>query len=247
LLPKVINIAQHAADIILNHYGSIDFQQKKDHSPVTKADLEANHYIVQQLQQQFTYPILSEEAPVPYKIRQTWQTLWLVDPLDGTKDFLTQTGDFTVNIALIHQGRPYLGVVVCPVSGVIYSAQKGHGAFKQGERIMNESFRMGKNIIGVDSRHFSTPATKGFFQKNHIEHIEHYGSSLKMCKVAEGVADIYPRLNGTMEWDTGASDIILTEAGCALHHHKTRQPLTYNRPDLLNPHFIAYRRNLIWS
>jgi len=245
MLEKIIEIAQYASDIILTHYGTTDFTQKEDRSPVTAADLAANTYIVEQLKA-FHLPILSEEEPISYAVRQHWDTCWLVDPLDGTRDFLDQTGDFTVNIALIKQGKPYLGVVVCPVLGTVYAAEFGKGSFKQGQRIMNESKRVGADIIGVDSRNFSTDATKAFFKHNGIGQVGRYGSSLKMCKVAEGVADIYPRLNGTMEWDTGASDIILTEAGCELVAYETRQALVYNRPDLLNPHFVACRKGLIW-
>ena len=215
MINKVINIAKKAGNIIMEHYsGKFEYDIKLDSSPVTKADLESNLFIVKELSSLSIFPVITEESPVSYEKRKNWKDFWIVDPLDGTKDFLDKNDEFTVNICLIKNRIPYLGVVYAPALKDYWYAVKGHGAYKNDERIFNRSNRT--KLIGSDSRHHSTIETKNFFKRNNIIKILKFGSSLKFCKLAEGEIDIYPRLNGTKEWDTAASDIILEESGCMM-------------------------------
>ena len=236
-----------AGNIVMSFYrkDQIDFSYKKDKSPLTMADIASNNFIVNELESNFSYPILTEESPVPYNIRKSWSKFWLVDPLDGTKDFIEKNDEFTVNIALINNRRPVLGVVNVPALGITYWAEKGEGAYKNGKRIYNKSNR--KNLIGTDSRFHSTKETKEFFKNNSIKKVVRYGSSLKLCKLAEGEIDIYPRLNGTKEWDTAAPDILLAEAGCSLVSYPDRKNLVYNKLKIANPFFVASRNGLSWQ
>jgi len=245
LLKQVIKIAKAAGNIIMQYYGETTYKEKSDHSPVTKADIKASEYIVEQLECSFALPVISEEVLIPYEKRKNWDKFWLVDPLDGTKDFLEQNGEFTVNIALIEHGHPVIGVVFAPVLNQCWWAQKGNGAFKDKVRMKNKITR--KNWIGTDSRHHSSNETVEFFKRNNIQNIQCYGSSLKMCKVAEGEVDIYPRLNGTKEWDTAAAEIILLESKCHIQSFPERKPLKYNKKNLKNPFFVACRQGVNWK
>ncbi|MDF1883730.1 3'(2'),5'-bisphosphate nucleotidase CysQ [Sulfurimonas sp. SAG-AH-194-C21] len=215
MIKAVIEIAHRAADAIMEVYKS-DFSTiyKDDDSPVTKADLLANEIIIRGLQSISNYPIVTEESYIPYSERKNWKTFWLVDPLDGTKDFIQKNGEFTINIALIENHFSVLGVVYVPVTNDVYYATKNNGAFKNHKKIYNNSCR--QRLIGTDSNFHSTDQTKEFFKKHNIKEIRKYGSSLKICKLAEGDLDVYPRLNGTKEWDTAASHIIANEANCKL-------------------------------
>ena len=247
MIKKIIKIAEMAGNIIMSYYrgDQIDISLKKDKSPVTEADVASNKFIINELESNFSYPILTEESPVPYNARESWTRLWLVDPLDGTKDFIEKNNEFTVNIALIDHNRPVLGVVNVPALGITYWAEKGVGAYKNGKRIYNKSNR--KNPIGADSLFHSTKKTKDFFKNNSIEKVVRYGSSIKLCKLAEGEIDIYPRLNGTKEWDTAAPEIILVEAGCSLVSYPDRKFLVYNKLKIANPFFVASRNGLSWQ
>lgn len=237
-------IAKKASIEIMNIYSSKDFEIdiKSDTSPVTKADLIANEIIIDGLKAISDYPILTEESPIEYKIRKNWTKYWLVDPLDGTKDFIAKNEGFTINIALIENNKPILGVVYIPVSDDVYCAEFGTGAYKNNQLICNNSNR--KDLIATDSIFHSTEETKQFFIKNSITNIQRYGSSIKICKLAEGIIDVYPRLNGTKEWDTAASHIIANEAGCKLIDIQTREELVYNKKNIKNNFFIASRNNL---
>ena len=247
MIEKIIKIAEMAGKVILSYYSNdqVDMSLKKDKSPVTEADIASNRFIVNELESNFYYPILTEESPVPYNIRKSWSKFWLVDPLDGTKDFIVKNGEFTINIALIDQQRPILGVINIPALGLTYWAESSKGAYKNGSKIFNKSNR--KNLIGADSRFHSTNETRKFFKKNNIEKVVKYGSSLKLCKLAEGKIDIYPRLNGTKEWDTAASEIILQEAGCSLVSYPHKRSLVYNKAKVTNPFFVASRNELSWQ
>jgi len=247
VIQKVISIAKEASVEIMNIYNSKDFEidLKDDNSPVTKADLIANKIIIDGLKKISNYPILTEESPVEYKIRKDWDRYWLVDPLDGTKNFIAKQGEFTVNIALIKNHNPTLGVVYIPINDDVYFAQFGKGAYKNNNKIFNNSNRA--NLIGADSVFHSTKETETFFAENNIEDIKIYGSSLKICKLAEGRIDVYPRLNGTKEWDTAASHIIANEAGCKLIDIQTQEELVYNKENIKNNYFIASRNNLYFS
>ena len=165
--------------------------------------------------------------------------------MDGTKDFLDKNGEFTVNIALIHNRRPRLGVVYAPALNHCWWASHRNGAYKDGIKIKNKSKR--RYLLGLDSRHHQSKETHKFFKLNNIKNVSQIGSSLKMCKVAEGAADIYPRLNGTKEWDTAASQIILYEAGCSLVTYPGKEPLYYNKNELKNPYFVAFRNGINWK
>jgi 3'(2'), 5'-bisphosphate nucleotidase len=241
---SVIAIAKQAGEAILEIYYADDFdvQYKSDNSPVTKADMAANGIIIDGLNSVSDLPVLTEETPVTYQERKDWKKYWLVDPLDGTKNFIAKQGDFTVNIALIEGQKPVLGVVYIPLTGDIYFAEKGLGAFKNNEPIFNDSNRM--DLIAATSIFHSTEKMDDFFKKHEITRIVRYGSSLKICKLAEGAIDVYPRLNGTKEWDTAASQIIATEAGCKMIDVQTGKPLLYNKPCIKNNYFIASRNDL---
>ena len=188
-------------------------------------------------------PILSEEgSTISYKERASWKSFWLVDPLDGTKDFISKNGQFTVNISLIVNKEPILGVICVPITGDIYFAIRNGGTFKNGVKIFNNSKR--KQLIGCDSNFHPSKKTNFFFKKQNINKIEKYGSSLKFCKLAEGTIDIYPRFSGTKEWDTAASQIIIQEAGCKIIDLETKKELIYNKESMCNNHFIACRKDI---
>ena len=244
MIDKVINIAKQASIKIMQVYEREDFfvEIKDDKSPLTEADLIANRVIVEGLKKIANYPIVTEETPVEYTKRKNWQRFWLVDPLDGTKDFIAKNGEFTVNIALIELNRPILGVVYIPVSDDVYYASEGQGAYKNADKIYNSSQRV--ELIASDSNFHSTQQTKDFFAKYSIKNVNRFGSSLKICKLAEGEIDVYPRLNGTKEWDTAASHIIANEAGCKLIDVETGKELVYNKKEIQNNFFIASRNDL---
>lgn len=245
MIEKVKNIAYKSSEAILEVYKKLDPQvkYKKDDSPVTEADIISNEIILEGLKQISNYPILSEEtAKIPYTERKNWDKFWLVDPLDGTKDFLVKNNQFTVNIALVENNKPILGVVLIPAENLCYYAEKGKGAYKNGGIIYNKSART--ELIGSDSNFHSTEETIAFYEKHNIKNIKRYGSALKFCKLAEGEIDIYARLNGTMEWDTAAGHIIMNEAGCKIIDIETKKEIIYNRKNLVNNFFIACRKDL---
>jgi 3'(2'), 5'-bisphosphate nucleotidase len=244
LLDNVLSIARKAGEKILETYQSdnIETLLKDDHSPLTQADLASNQFIISSLKQISCLPIITEEAPVDFKDRQHWDKFWLVDPLDGTKDFLARNGGFTVNIALIESNKPVLGVVHLPVGGDSYFAEKGKGAHKNGSKIANNSKRT--ELIAARSVFHSNKASENFFDLHDIRDVRKFGSSIKICKLAEGEIDVYPRLNGTKEWDTAASHVIANEAKCKLVDITTKEELVYNKPSIRNKHFIASRQDL---
>ncbi len=247
LIEPVISLAIDAAQQILKVYNT-DFsvQQKEDHTPLTQADMAAHNTIVAGLSQLTPeLPILSEESAniSAYEKRQTWERYWLVDPLDGTREFIKRNGEFTVNIALIEHNYPILGVIQVPVSGVCYYAYQNEGAFKiqadqQRQPISVRPCPTGKKRIAGSRSHRDSSLDN--FLTNIGEHeIISMGSSLKSCLVAEGTADIYPRLGPTSEWDTAAAQCIVEEAGGKLTDTELNR-LKYNTKDsLLNPHFLV--------
>ncbi len=243
-IEDIVKIAQKAADEILKIYALQDpqIEYKKDESPLTKADIMSNKIILEELQKLADIPVVSEETNVDYAMRKDWKKFWLVDPLDGTKDFIVKNGHFTVNIALIEDNLPVLGVIAIPAKNTIYWAEKGKGAFKDGKKIACNLER--KELIGSDSNFHSTQDTVNFYEKHNIKDIKHYGSALKFCKIAEGEIDVYARLNGTMEWDTGAGQIILEEANAKIIDIETKKPIVYNRENQVNNYFIASRNDL---
>jgi 3'(2'), 5'-bisphosphate nucleotidase len=242
LLETAKNAAQSANGRILEIYESGDFsiEAKSDDSPLTLADKASHNAIVAYLEET-KIPILSEEgAKIPYVERSNWDYFWMIDPLDGTKEFIKKNGEFTVNIALIHQGSPILGVVTVPVLGTSYHAIKGQGAVKDsnpikvGNRALSES---GLRIVA--SRSHLSPETEEFIDRFDKPEIVSKGSSLKLLMVAEGEADLYPRYAPTMEWDTAAAQIIVEEAGGKVLIKDTDESVRYNKEDLLNPWFLV--------
>ena len=255
LLQPVIHIARQAGQHILEIYEhAYEVEEKPDKSPLTEADLAAHRIIMEGLSTLTpTLPILSEESPpIPYAERATWRHYWLVDPLDGTLEFIKRNGEFTVNIALIDGHEAILGVVYAPVPGSLYYATQGRGAWKQSNpdepRLIHVRSRCPDRIVVAGSRSHQTPAFKRF-----LSHLPDYelitmGSALKSCLVAEGVADIYARLGPTSEWDTAAAQCVVEEAGGRLTDTRMRR-LRYNTKDnLLNPDFFVFGdRGVDWS
>ncbi len=247
LLQTTVSLARRAGHHILDIYDS-DFSvsQKDDDSPLTAADLASHRCLSAGLNElRPHFPVLSEESEViPYEERRSWETFWLVDPLDGTKEFIKRNGEFTVNIALIHQHEPVLGVVYVPVMQQCYFAAKGCGAYKQiadkaPRRIRVRKGQQGK-ITVVGSRSHRTPALAHYLGKLGDCEWLSMGSSLKFCLVAEGRADLYPRLGPTSEWDTAAAQCIVEQAGGQVVDLEGVR-LRYNtKPSFLNPDFLVY-------
>jgi 3'(2'), 5'-bisphosphate nucleotidase len=246
LLEPVVMLAREAGQRIMAIYAAgFDVEHKADASPLTAADLAAHECLVEGLAELASYPILSEEsAAIPFEERSEWDTYWLVDPLDGTKEFIKRNGEFTVNVALIHRHQPVLGVVVVPASGVAYFACEGCGAFRQEEAGLPEPIRvatlLGKPLRVVGSRsHGSEEMELYLAQLGEHERLP-VGSSLKFCRVAEGLADLYPRIGLTSEWDTAAAQCVVEHAGGAVVDLEGR-PLRYNaKASLLNSYFLVY-------
>jgi len=267
LILTTILVAKRAGEAILEVYDS-DFavEQKDDKSPLTLADKRSHEIIENVLEQTVTannstVPILSEEGKeIPYDERIKWEYFWLVDPLDGTKEFIKRNGEFTVNIALIHKHKPVLGIIYIPVKDVFYFAAINFGAYKLEnsgiltenlsiEELIDKSQKLPLNsndkttltVIGSRS-HTSEEFTEFVKQLNqkheNVEFISS-GSSLKLCLVAEGKADVYPRFGPTMEWDTAAGQAIVEQAKCTVMEAETNEPLNYNKSNLLNPFFIV--------
>ena len=254
LLDSVIAIAVVAGEEILDVYErdeTADVQTKDDNSPLTEADLRAHRHIVSALHALTPdVPVLSEESEsLPFAERSRWQTYWLVDPLDGTKEFIQRNGEFTVNIALVRDGEPMLGVVHVPVQGMTYSGLVGDGAWRRhpGEEeaspIQTRSLEDARTLRVVASRRHGAEALEALLQRlsgafAEVEQLS-MGSSLKICVIAAGGADFYPRLAPTSEWDTAAAHAVLRAAGGEIYDTRF-QPLRYGRKDsLLNPFFLA--------
>jgi 3'(2'), 5'-bisphosphate nucleotidase len=241
----VVELSREAGDAIMEIYNGPAFQvtRKEDKSPLTAADLASHHAIVAGLQKLTPeWPVLSEESEsTPYETRREWPLFWLVDPLDGTKEFLKRNGEFTVNIALVEADAPILGVVYAPASGKMYFAARGVGAFKQ-ENGENFPIRVQRGAGGatrvIVSRSHGSDETELYTRQYGQCEFVPMGSSLKFCLVAEGVADVYPRSGPTMEWDTAAAHCILALAGGSVTA-ADGQRLVYNKPSLLNPGFLA--------
>jgi 3'(2'), 5'-bisphosphate nucleotidase len=284
-MKELIELARKAGREILNIYEKdFEVEFKDDKSPLTLADKKSHEIIVEGLKKISDFPVLSEEGKkIPYEKRKNWEYYWCVDPLDGTKEFIKKNGEFTVNIALIHNGEPVLGVVYAPVTDIMYYAQKGKGAYKNGEKIeIKKSLKSLKERLNIlkNKEELKIVASKSHMNdetKKFINELSQYltpetlnlvskGSSLKLCMVADGSADIYPRIAPTMEWDTAAADAIVREAGKMTYIYdegiwskvldnntqypksntqdqtpntKYPTPLIYNKENLLNPYFVV--------
>jgi 3'(2'), 5'-bisphosphate nucleotidase len=269
--------AIEAGRAILEVYRSSDFEieEKADKSPLTLADKRSHEKIVKRLGKS-DIPILSEEGKdIPYEERKGWETYWLIDPLDGTKEFIKKNGEFTVNIAIIRDRKPVVGVIYVPDKNVLYFALNNLGSFKADsidgiesinsqvigsatestaetiESIIDASttlpvgYSASRPFTIIGSRSHASPELQAFVEEKRQEHGEvefiSAGSSLKLCLVAEGKADIYPRTGPTMEWDTAAGQAIAENAGCKVLQYDTTEPLIYNKENLLNPWFVVMR------
>lgn len=249
LAVEVGQIARMAGAAILDIYENAEdfgIEHKSDNSPLTRADKAGNDVIVAGLEQlAFQAPIISEEnKEVPYEDRKDYGYFWLVDPLDGTKEFIKRNGEFTVNIALVHQHEVVFGVVFVPVSDELFWAAQGHGAFKQQgddqDALSAAQFTMADTELKVvASRSHLNDETQAFVDKLNNPELVSKGSSLKLLLVAAGEAHLYPRLAPTMEWDTAAAQIIVEEAGGQVLQANTTEKVIYNKQNLLNPHFIV--------
>jgi 3'(2'), 5'-bisphosphate nucleotidase len=275
LILTTLLAAKRAGEAILEVYGS-DFavEQKDDKSPLTLADKRSHEIIMDVLEQTITVddctvPVLSEEGRgIPFDERKEWEYFWLVDPLDGTKEFVKRNGEFTVNIALIHKHKPVLGIIYIPVKDVFYFAAKDFGTYKLEnsenlvdnlsiKELLDKSQRLPltdnneSSITVIGSRSHTSEEFSEFVKLlnekyGKVEFISS-GSSLKLCLVAEGRADVYPRFGPTMEWDTAAGQAIVEQAEGRVMEVQTREPLRYNKEDLLNPFFIVSRQGVCFD
>ncbi|MBN2825778.1 MAG: 3'(2'),5'-bisphosphate nucleotidase CysQ [Campylobacterales bacterium] len=256
-IEEIIKIAQEAGAATMEIYQK-DFavEYKDDQSPLTEADIKANAIICEALTKLYpTLPILSEEnKTVAYSERKDWEYYWCIDPIDGTKEFIKKNDEFTINIALIAKNTPVLGVVYAPALGELYYAKKGEGAYKRVlsvkcEVLSEEKLPLQANdkpneeLAVVASKSHLSDETQAFIDNlalstQHLT-LTSKGSSLKLCMIATGEADIYPRLAPTMEWDTAAADAIVREAGKMSYQFESETPLVYNKEDLLNPWFVV--------
>jgi len=262
LLEEIKEIAVKAGREIMKVYArDFSVEYKEDESPLTEADKLSNEIICNELEK-FGYPILSEENKlISYDERKDWKRFWLVDPIDGTKEFVKKNGEFTVNIALIEDGKPIIGVVYAPAMGVAYYGLKGHGAYKFSdgvEKRLPEKSPVDGKLRVVASRSHLNKETEDFinalaekYPDREIEKVSK-GSSLKLCMVAEGSADVYPRVAPTMEWDTAAAQAVVESAGFNVFTFESVEiekldlfgvnafsPVVYNKEDLLNPYFVV--------
>jgi len=257
LLKTAINASIKGGHAIMEVYAS-DFavEHKEDKSPLTLADKNCNE-VIESFLMKTNIPILSEEgAKITYADRKDWEYSWLVDPLDGTKEFVKRNGEFTVNIALIHNGNPIMGVIYVPVKEELYFAMEGLGSYKVSLNLVIENLEMlisssdilpinhkRANYVIVGSRSHMSAETEVFFEQKKKKHgnveIMAVGSSLKLCMVAEGKADAYPRYAPTMEWDTAAGHAIVKYAGFSVKQYNSSEDVVYNKENLLNPWFLV--------
>ncbi|WP_153914251.1 3'(2'),5'-bisphosphate nucleotidase CysQ [Shewanella sp. TC10] len=247
-LKTVVTIAKQAGEAIMQVYSKPDLQveHKQDDSPVTAADIASHNVIVAELDKHFAdIPVMSEEAAdIDWDVRKSWTTYWLIDPLDGTKEFIKRNGEFTVNIALIHKGKAVAGVVYAPVLDKCYSGILTEGAWLETagktQTLDITDKQVNDKPIVVGSRSHISPGLAEYVAHIGEHQMQSVGSSLKFCLVAEGNADVYPRLGLTSEWDTGAAQAVLESAGGKVLKHPELTPLEYNqKEDILNPYFIA--------
>jgi len=256
LLPQVLDAVADAGAAILEVYsGPHDVELKGDESPITRADRAAHEILAQRLAAIAPdVPVLSEEGEASHAraVRGAWRELWLVDPLDGTREFIKRNGEFTVNIALIDAGVPVMGVVHVPVTGTSYLACAGKGAFKQEAGAAPQPIHVRKPgegpVMVVGSRSHRGDSLNRFLENLGEHDMVGMGSSLKLCLVAEGVADVYPRLGPTSEWDTAAAQCVVEQAGGVVTDTALQALRSNTKASLLNPFFLVFGDNIVdWS
>ena len=266
-----VRAALKAGQAIIEIYNTdFEVETKSDESPLTLADRQS-HEIIKSMLMDYRLPMISEEGrDIPFQQRQSWERLWIVDPLDGTKEFVKRNGEFTVNIALIENGKPVLGVVFAPIPRSLYFASRNLGSYKIDcpSETWLDIFTKGapEEVLGIllssarrlpfnkkNPSRYTIVGSRSHASSELVEFVERMkqekgqvdfiqaGSSLKICLVAEGGADIYPRLGPTMEWDTAAGHAVALFAGAKIFDYKTNEELGYNKPNLLNPWFIVER------
>ena len=241
----VIELAREAGRATMRYYDAPEgagVREKDDRSPVTLADEVAHGILVEGLRRiDPTTPVVSEEgAAADFEARRGWRRFWLVDPLDGTKEFIKRRAEFTVNVGLVEDGEPIFGVVLAPALDLLYWAVKGEGAWREAhgqapERIYSSVPAAGTPLTVVESLSHPSPELEEYLKTIPVGRRVKAGSSLKFCWVAEGKADVYPRLGPTMEWDVAAGDCVYRQSG---RDGERPSPLTYNKPDLRNPSFV---------
>lgn len=246
MLKKIASLAERAGEEIMKVYSrEFSVEYKEDSSPLTEADT-ASHRVIAEALAALTpqIPVISEEgAQIPWLKRKSYKSFWLVDPLDGTKEFVKRNGEFTVNIALIMGNTPVLGVIYAPAKGALYYGEKGHGAFRQvrgesTERLERKLLEHNGPVRAVVSRSHPSPEVEDFLKNYNVTSAVEAGSSLKFCLIAENRADLYPRFGPTCEWDTAAGHAIAEAAGCAVTTLDGGL-LTYNKESPLNPGFLV--------
>jgi 3'(2'), 5'-bisphosphate nucleotidase len=245
LRSDVVALVREAGRATMTYYDAPDtagVREKDDRSPVTLADEVAHRILVDGLRRlDPSTPVVSEEAAADdFEARRGWRRFWLVDPLDGTKEFIKRRAEFTVNVALIEDGEPVLGVVEAPALDLVYWAVKGGGAWREAsgaaaERIYSTAPAPGAPLTIVESLSHPSQELEDYLKTIPVARRVKAGSSLKFCWVAEGKADLYPRLGPTMEWDVAAGDCVYRQSG---RDGERPSPLTYNKPDLRNPSFV---------
>ncbi len=265
LLP-VLNIIKLASKAIIEVYNRPDFSisRKKDNSPITLADRKSHKIITEELTKLYPdIPILSEEGKdILYNERKKWSLFWLIDPLDGTKEFIKRNGEFTINIGLIEKDTPVFGIVLAPLSDECFFGVKQIGAYKlkkntQLKEIENKSQLLkfsqklplnypDKPFTVIASRSHQSEKTGEYIDKLKLKYkklkVINRGSALKLCMIAEAKADVYPRLSPSYEWDIGAGHAIVNAVGGSVIDQETKKPLKYNKENLVNPHLVAYRK-----
>ena len=249
----VVEIAQKASESIMDVYLSetVAIRVKKDGSPVTEADINSHKIIIQELKKlPSRFPILSEEGhQITYKERKEWEIFWLVDPLDGTKDFIKKNGEFTVNIALVEDQTPVFGVVYAPAVELLFWGSLKDGAWKKEAnnkvQAVSVAAKLDNTVKIAASRSHPSDKMNTFLEQFKKYKIYSMGSSLKICRVSDGSVHLYPRLGPTMEWDTAAAHAVLKSAGGEMIKYGTGSFLRYNKQELLNPEFIAGNLSII--
>jgi len=238
LLEKLVRVGE---DLLIKQKDAQVLEMKSNNTPLSSADQQADQDIRLILKEfALTLPILSEEGDLPdYEVRKNWETFWLVDPLDGTKEYLAGLPEFTVNVALISDGEPIVGIVYSPGTNELYWAQKNQGAFLRHNGKTEQIFSMtpakrGDRVSILESRSHPSEETQSYLQRFEVTKRTALGSSLKICRVAKGDAQLYPRLGPTMEWDTAAADAIYRNSG---KNSLRFSPLIYNKTNLKNPYF----------